>query len=59
MNNWGERCLVYSAVCLFCTPVGTFLGFEVGALSFAQIVTAIELTYWIAQYAQRGGLGPW
>ncbi len=59
MQNLEERILVYCAVLFFCAPVGTLLGFEVGAMSFLQIVSAIELTYWIAQYALRGGIGPW
>ncbi len=59
MQSWEERVLVYTAVLMLCTPIGTFLGAETGVLSFLQIVTAIELTYWFALYAQRGGIGPW
>ncbi len=59
MQSLEERVLVYTAVLLLCTPVGTFLGIEAGAMTFIHIVSAIELTYWIAQYALRGGIGPW
>ena len=47
MDAIGERFLVYTAVLLVCSAVGTLAGFAAAATTFGMVVVGVELAYWL------------
>lgn len=47
MDALDERFLIYTAVLLVCSAVGTLAGFTAAAATFAVVVVGVELAYWL------------
>ena len=50
MDRTDQRFLVYAALLIVCSAIGTFLGLLAGAWTFIQIAAVIELMYWLGSH---------
>ena len=50
MDRTEERFLVYTALLIVCSTIGSFLGLGVGIWTFIQIAAVIELMYWLGSH---------
>ncbi len=47
MDRTDERFLVYTALLVVCSTIGTFLGLAAAAWTFFQVAVVIEVMYWL------------
>ncbi len=59
MSKAGERLLIYGALATLCGFTGAVVGTAAGLWSFVQIVTVVELIYWIASPGRKSAPRGW